>query len=503
MSAGRFGRLALIAGLACTVALVCWPSSVIFADKWADTVNLGYTHGWLILGICAALIWRSRREVAAARSQRPARAFVLLAAAILGWLVCYRASVETVELPLVPAIFWLAVAATLGWAVARVLVFPAAFFYFAVPIWDPGPLRFVTLQAVHGMLRLTGPPAAFAGDIIKIPNGTFVIEEGCSGIHYMIVGLAVAALYGELERDPWRVRLRQLALIAVLAAIANWIRVYTVIEAGYLSNMQSYLVRVSHYGFGWCVFAVALIVFFWLAPSPRRGPSGGSGDSAEPARGAAPARAAEAASWRGQPLRPDLLGFAGVVTLMVTLPLMSALARLATPAPTDALPAAVSADPPPHWRVLARSGTSDWSPRFPGADLMRRVAFADAAGHTIEVLAVIYQVQRDGAELVGESSSLLGDQLQPRAEGLINTRAGRFREIEVADRKQTRSLLWWRYEVAGRALVSPPVEQLWYGANALFRRAPAQLSALYIACGDDCADARGVLSEFVAGGGVH
>ena len=34
------------------------------------------------------------------------------------------------------------------------------------------------------------------------PNGTFVVEEGCSGLHFMIVGLAVAALHGQLQHEP-------------------------------------------------------------------------------------------------------------------------------------------------------------------------------------------------------------------------------------------------------------------------------------------------------------
>jgi exosortase len=499
MAANGFGRLALLAGLACTVALVCWPSSVLLAGKWADTVNLGYTHGWLVLGICAWLIWRSRRELGAAPRQPSAWAYAFLAAAMLGWLVCYRASVEIVELPLVPVIFWLAVAAALGWAVARAVLFPAAFFCFAVPIWDPTLLRFLTIQAVHGMLRVTGPPAAFAGDVIRIPNGTFVIEEGCSGVHFMIVGLAVAALYGELERDPWRTRLRQLALIAVLAAISNWIRVYTVIEAGYLTNMQSYLVRVSHYGFGWCVFAVALIIFFWLAPHLCRSAPVGSVGAAvpEPASAAAPAQELR--------LSPDLIGFTGAVSLIVALPVASALARFAHPVGgAGAFVAAMSAaDPPPRWHLLADPATSEWSPRFPGASEARRIEFADAADRRIEVLTVMYREQRDGAELVGESSSLLGDRLEPRARELINSGAGVFRETEVSDRKEARSLLWWRYEVAGRQLVSPPLEQLWFGFNALFSRPPAQLIALRTTCGDDCGAARGVLSEFVASSGAH
>jgi exosortase len=499
MAVDRFGRLALIAGLAVTVALVCWPSSVLLADKWADTVSLGYTHGWLVFGICAALVWRSRREVAAAPAQRSAWAFAMLAAAMVGWLVCYRGSVEILQLPLVPVIFWLSVAAALGWAVARVLLFPSAYFCFAVPIWYPEPLRFLTVQAMHGLLHLTGPPASFAGDVIRIPNGAFVIEEGCSGVHFMIVGLAVAALFGELERDPWGTRVRQLALMAVLAAIANWIRVYTVIEAGYLTNMQSYLVRVSHYGFGWCVFAVALIVFLWLAPRSGRGVA------AESVSAEAPAGAEGRPSSGTYRLRPDLIGFAAAVALIVALPALSALARLSHSAGASYAPSGgmSAAEAPSHWRLLAPAATAEWSPRFPGADVMRRVEFADAAGRTIEVLIVVYQVQRHGAKLVGESSSMLGDQLQPRAEELIHTRAGVFRETEVADRTQARSLLWWRYEIAGRALVSPPAEALWYGVNALFSHPAAQLIALRTVCSGDCAVARGVLNEFVASGGVH
>src|ERR1700751_4270408 len=120
---------------------------------------------------------------------------------------------------------------------------------------------------MRAVLAVTGPTTLIAGDVIHLPNGTFLIEESCSGLHFMIVGLAVAALYGEQRRDPWPMRLQQLALMAGLALVANWVRVYTVIEAGYLTDMQSYLVRVSHYGFGCCVFALALFLFFWLAPS--------------------------------------------------------------------------------------------------------------------------------------------------------------------------------------------------------------------------------------------
>ncbi len=167
--------------------------------------------------------------------------------------MCYRACIQDLHITLLPALFWLAVTAAFGMRVGRLLAFPVAFFYFAVPSWSQlaDPLQQLTVVVMHGFLDVTGPPALIDGDLVRIPNGTFVVEEGCSGLHFMIVGLAVAALHGHLQRSPWRTRVAQLGLMAVLALLANWLRVYTVIEAGYLTDMHHYLVSVSHYWFGW------------------------------------------------------------------------------------------------------------------------------------------------------------------------------------------------------------------------------------------------------------
>jgi EpsI family protein len=488
MQAGRFVRLWLIGALACAVALVCWPSARFFAEKWVDTADLGYTHGWLILVICIALVVRSRRELAVAPVRPSPHAYLALTAAMLAWLLCYRASIETLQLPLVPLIFLLAVTAAFGSAVGRLLLFPVAYFYFAVPVWSPVPLQNLTVVVVHGMLRLTGPPAEFAGDVIHLANGSFVIEEGCSGVHYMIVGLAIAALYGERQRDRWRIRVLQLALMAGLALIANWVRVYTVIEAGYLTGMRSSLVR-SHYAFGWGVFAVALALFFWLMT--RFAPSE-AGERIPPA--APPAQAAGP--------RTPLAGAAGAMTILVALPLLSALARMLHPAP----PAAAGvpyADPPPPWHAVAVDAGSQWLPVFPKADTVRRRAFGNGDDDTIEVFAATYRTQRQGAKLVGESTSLFGEQLEVRSQHVIRTPAGAFNETEVANRGGARSLIWWRYHTAGRDLITPLVQQLWYGLNAIVWNPSGAVIALRAACRERCEAARQTLREFVASGGLR
>jgi EpsI family protein len=283
--------------------------------------------------------------------------------------------------------------------------------------------------------------------------------------------------------------LRQLALMAGLALLANWVRVYTVIEAGYLTDMQSYLVRVSHYGFGWCVFAVALLVFFWLAPliAPETAP---------PPVAAAPLPASDPQR------RAELGGVALAVVILMALPLLSAEVRRSRAAPPLADPAALLYPQLP-WRAVPVDVRSAWLPMFAGADELQRRAFGNASEDTVEVLGVAYRTQRQGAELVGETSSLTGNGLRARAERVVGSTAGQFRETEATDHTGARSLIWWRYQVDGHNLVHPLTQQLWYGVNAMVWQPPAGLIALRTPCDADCGSARRALEEFVAHSGMH
>jgi len=470
--------------LAVLVAVLYWPSTAVLIEQWSDFTNLTFTHGWLILAVCVALVVRQRRALETLPAAPWPLAMLALTLAGCAWLVCYRASIQDLHITIFPGLFWLAVAATFGWNLAARLIFPVAFFYFAVPSWAQlaNPLQDLTIIAMQGFLGLTGPHAVISGDVIHIPNGSFVIEEGCSGLHFMIVGLAVAALHGELRGDGWRTRLAQLTLMGALALLANWVRVYVVIEAGYLTDMHHYLVRVSHYWFGWGVFALALVAFFWLSTWLPTAPPAAEREPRWP-RQDADARTRRA-------------GFAAVALLLALPPGLSALARRAhPPAPLDATPVA-SAQPP--WRFVPPDPVSLWMPAYAGADQTTGVAATNDAGGTIELFRARYREQHQGAELVGESSSLLGSHLRYRGEQLIASPRGSFRETEAGDPTDARSLIWWRYEIAGRVFVVPLAAQLWYGLNATVWNPPSKVLALRAECRGDCADARLLLRSFLA-----
>ena len=371
MRIAPYVRVWLIFALACVVTLTFWPSAAVYGAQWSDFVNITYTHGWLIVLVCLALLWRARAEIAAIPARLWPVALVALGVCTCLWLVCYRANNQDLHITVFPLLLWLAIAAGFGKRMALLLAFPVAFFLFAVPSWSQlsVPLQSLTVTAVQTILRITGPGAEIAGDHIRIPNGTFVIEEGCSGLHFLIVGLAIAALHGELRRDSWRTRVAQLVFMAWLALLANWVRVYTVIERGYQTNMQTYLVRVSHYWFGWGVFAVALVIFFVvtdrLGPAPRPDP--------RPAAAVAGTRA-------------ELVGLVAAVAVLAGLPAVSvALRLLSKPAP---LGAAIATQSRPPWVSLPASARSSWIPEFLAPDLEQRLMFSDGTGNSVEAVRV-------------------------------------------------------------------------------------------------------------------
>jgi EpsI family protein len=479
-----FTPLWVIAALAVVVAGVYWPSPAVYIEQWLNVANTTFTHGWLVLAVSLALIVRSRQGLLAAALRPAPLALWALAGCIFAWLVCYRASIQDLHITIFPAIFWLAVTAALGLRVGMLLAFPVAFFYFAVPSWAQlgPPLQELTVWVMHGFFWLTGPSVVISGHYVHIPNGSFVIEEGCNGLHFMIVGLAVAALHGELRNDSLKTRFAQLTLMAVLALLANWVRVYAVIEAGYLTNMQSYLVRVSHYWFGWCLFAVMLIPFFWLTTLF------GSAAPSTPEHSSPPAT-----------VKPSTLftGLAMTLFILVMLPAVSwGLRTVQAPAALAVAPA-ISA--PANWSSAQSDTDSSWQPTFPGADQQRQFVYTNSAGQTVELYTVAYRTQRQGAELVGSGSTLTGKRFKVRSERIIDTPTGAFRETETMDHAGARSLIWSRYKIAGRDFVTPVASQLWYGLNATVSNPPATLIAYRVVCaGADCEPARRELREFIA-----
>lgn len=492
--AGR--RLTAIFGLWMAVAVIYWPSAAALDGIWRGSAGNSYTHGYLVLIASLGLVVRDRVRLTATPVRPVGWAWALVVALSGVWLWSWRAAIQELHVLLLPMILLVALLAALGWRAARILLFPVGFLVFAMPVWGAINDTLQTLSAkMNGILIwLSGMPAYMQGDLIRLPGGGIEIAQACTGLNAFLIGLTVAALYGELARDPLRRRLAWLVLMGTLAFIGNSIRIFIVTVAAYETDMRSSLVT-RHIWLGWCLFAIAVGVFLLLA---RR-----LADVWDRGRPPEARLAEKATAESAQPLSGRGPGMASCAVALACVGLLPVLAY-----GTDLLRANTRADILIHWPEAPHGWqgprpdvASEWSPRFvnPSVESLRR--YIDPRAQAVEVFIVAYRAQTQDGKLLGYGNDLLGSptRLQLQSQRIVDSAAGRWREAVAVDPTGARSLIWWRYRIGDRAFSEPRLSQLWYGVAALTGRPPlSSLTALRAACGPHCAAAREQLAAAAA-----
>jgi exosortase len=473
---GRRTALSIV-GLIAVAMVAYWPTSRALWDYWTDWLFGG--HGIFVAVLALWLLYRAKDRVALAPLQSQPGALVPLVLCSVAALIFWRAGIQSLQLVLWPVLILLAVQAAFGSAVTRAIAVPVCFLYFAMPAWNllAEPLQSLTIWAVRLLAPAIGVPASISGNSINLPGDTrFSVELACSGVGFFVEGLAVAALLGELEQAPIRRRLSLLATMVLVALITNWIRVLTIVQIGYATQMRHVLVTRYHVLFGYVLFVTVLLLFVWLAT-----------------RHELPAAAA--------PLPPPSApvpapgSYIRAVLALAAAPLAVAIIAISSaghdPVHTLRLPAGQS-----DWGSPLDTAAAGWQPIFIGPHQERRGTYQDRAGRTIEAVAIAYETQAPGHELLAQGNSLLGNGgLTSLAAGRIE-RDGGYREDLVIDDHGLRSVIWSFYDIGGHAFVAARLAQLWYGVHALGAPPYSVLFAFRATCVPSCAEARRALGDF-------
>jgi exosortase len=227
--------------------------------QWAQSdESLG--HAPLLFLVICGWLWTCRHRFNQLAHAPPWAGAALVGVASMAWLLVSMGDIELLEqLLLVPMILSLAVL-TAGWRAMLTLVVPVSMMLFCLPLFDGINDQLVDLSswAVGGMLQLTPVTSFMSGNAIALPAGSVVIADGCSGLRYLVIGLATANLAASMNR----LRLVDhflLNLIAAAAMIAvNWIRIFSIVIVAYVTDMQSPLVS-DHESFGWVLFGIGLL----------------------------------------------------------------------------------------------------------------------------------------------------------------------------------------------------------------------------------------------------
>jgi exosortase A len=471
--------LVIALGALALVALLYWPTSLEIADLWQDTARRRYTHGWLVLAITGWLVWRDRAHLRSIALTPPTGGWCVVAIGSVGWLVGFKAGLLVMTMLALPLLALAAIWAAAGPALARRVTFAVLYLYVALPVWElVNPLlQSLTAFVNVWLTRWAGIPVTMEGNLIHIPEGSFEIAGGCSGLHFLTVALAIAALQGEIDRYGWRSRWVLIGLAAPLALATNWLRVFIIIVAGHLTDMQHFLVKVDHYYFGWVIFVFALALYLYLSSRVPRGrreePRSKSSGSPAP--------------------RGRTVVAAGLSVAALSLGPVWSLAGSG-----ETLETAVQS--PPLLAGWSGPGLylSDWRPVFANPDEEFLVTYHSESAADVALYFAAYRFQHQGKELRGYGNSILGARYHSKetrrrevvvAGGIVPV----FEQIaEGTDHGEL--LVWSLFAVDGKPDPMGLPSQLAYGIRSLLQSPAASVIALAAECRPDCESARNALA---------
>jgi exosortase/archaeosortase family protein len=125
---------------------------------------------------------------------------------------------------------------------------------------------------VGSLVKTIDMPAVIDGNSIFIPSGEIVIADGCSGLRYFTISLAIGYVISYLNGYTGRKLITTLAVAALIGLFTNWLRIFLLVIIGHETNMQSSLMSDHEY-FGWILFALAAAPALYFAPVVQRNPN--------------------------------------------------------------------------------------------------------------------------------------------------------------------------------------------------------------------------------------
>ena len=471
--------------------LLLWQSWASLADVWNQ--REAYSHGYLIAVISLFLVFRLRPVLKAESPEPYLKGFFLLGVFMFVWLVMRLAGIQIVELLLLPPILWAACLTVLGWRAAMQLAFPFLYLYFSIPVWHAGnsALQSLTVQATEILVGSAGFLAYIEGNRVFLSSGAFAIADGCSGLNFFIVAIAFSTLYGYLYL-PNNYRRVLLVLIAmVFALVMNWLRVFIIIYAGYLTDMQHYLVTVDHKMFGWAMFALVLVPLTLVARRLEGADVAATGPGASVSKKGTGNSASGRTTVQAAALLALLLAATTVTEMIKGSSAETACGDIRPPESNNL------------WLVVDEGGEGGWMPLFVGVD---KEVLADLSNgdSDIRFYANIYLDQSQGAELIGYGNRIEGEgkwrktRVTTREVNLDPDTVWGVREVLLESGDTAKRLIYYWYDVDGTNSVSDLATKIRQGLLQIAGRPYAGMIAISATCKEEaCSLARSNLDSWL------
>ena len=438
---GQQQALAILLLALAAVVLLYHATFWSMLELWSRSQT--FAHGFLIVPISCWLAWRQRARLAALAPQPSWQGLLLLGALGLAWLLADAANVPVVEQYAATAMLPACVLAILGWPAVRLLAFPLAYLFLAVPFGEVflDPLIDFTAAFTVTALQWTGVPVFRDGNNFSLPTGNWSVVEACSGLRYLIAALALGALYAHVHCHSARRRLA---------------------------------VGVDHLIYGWLFFGLVVLLLFWLAARWRELPLG---------------RAVPCAVGRGASPQAVVRASLACVLLAALWPALALASQRQDGAAAPGSPAVLALPDPPAWQRLHDAAPA-WQAPYAGTPTRFAAMYARGDGAPVGLQLHWYARQARDAELLTHQSSPYGPRWMALAQRVqdITLASGTLAVREsVLGRGGERLLVWRIYRQGGIVTARPVLVKLLLAQAKLLGRRQDGADILVFAAYDELA----------------
>jgi exosortase len=246
-----------------------WPTLAPLTLRWMEW-DKALSHGFLVAILWIYLLLQLRPTSAPPGGWPLGLALTGLGCASVLWFLLQSLQIELLAQAALLIVLAFLYCTLLGWyntwQAKAVLFVPV----FATSLWGEfnGLLVQLSSQVVGAWVSWSGLVAHIEGNHISLPYGQIVIADGCSGLRYWVVSLAMGQILCCLNRYSTGYYWLTILLAMLLGLVANWLRIFILVLIGYFSQMQNSLLH-DHETFGWLLFAAMLIPALYFAPVRR------------------------------------------------------------------------------------------------------------------------------------------------------------------------------------------------------------------------------------------
>ena len=402
---------------------------------------------------------------------------------------------------LMPLILWLSLASICGYKIAKELIAPIIFLYFAIPLWDqllPILQKIAIFGSEYGM-KIVGVPVVVTDNRLTIPEGTFEVLYACSGLRYLVAGMALTLFIAMVDRLE-KIHFLYLLLITIcLAIVFNWLRIITVMYAGHVTGMRHYFVSNNHKWLGEGLFGCLLLIVF-LTESRFRKQSLITKKMDQRFTNAEKKQKSNVSDKVPICSQKQLLPLL-IVTVNFFLFNLFFISMREAESVTENLKLGAVPVMSGDWQGPLKS-SGEWRPKFFGAADERYFSYI-TEGKSVHVYMNTYGHQLQGKELVFDGNKItdpigwqnVGYSPMSQLKSVMGSEP--YGQI-FRDGKGQYWVVGHIYSVGGLTTSSAFVAQILYGLSALLEEKPSGIIAFAISCDDECDVALRMAGDFWA-----